>query len=245
MAISIPTSTGAGAQTAAGATAKAFLMVDPSFVARFPVGKPPIPALVCRYNPGQLTISGGGTWQEAEVTQQHDLAPATFQRPNPRTMSVELFFDQFELPSGDVSAEVEALFDWTRPRTSPLGQASAPWLRFQWGAKRWFKCYIESLNVTYTLFSRSGAPLRARASVTLKETFDPVPGTNPTSGGAGGERSHTIAAGDTLHSLAHRYYGRAALWRGLAACNGIDDPLRLATGTVVSIPEVAVVEELS
>lgn len=246
MAISIPTSGEAGAQTAAGATAKAFFMVDPTFTAQFPV-PPAIPVLVCRYNPKSLTISGGGEWVEAPSARQSGgNPPAQFAKQKPRTMTVQLFVDQFELPSGDVSAELKAIHDWTRPREHIIKrQASAAWLRFQWGAKRYFKCFIESFTVTYTLFSRSGAPLRATVDLTLKEALEPQMGTNPSSGGEGGERSYTVRAGDSLHSIAYQHYGQARLWRGLAAFNGIDDPMRLPTGTVVGIPDVSLVEDLS
>lgn len=253
MAVSIPTTSEAGTQTAVGATAKAFFMVDPAFMTAFPI--PPVPpgasatgfrpVLVCRYNPKTLRITGGTEWKQAEANQQRDLKREQFQARKPRTLSVTLFFDQFELPSGDVTLEMDALWAWTEAHQNVTMQsASAPWLRFQWGAKNYFRCYIESLSVTYTLFSRSGAPLRATADVTLKEVYDSFGGTNPTSGGPGGERRHVVAAGDSLHGIAYRYYGQSRLWRGLAAFNGIDDPMRLATGASVSIPEVKVVEEL-
>jgi hypothetical protein len=234
-----------GAPTSAETvTAKAFFMVEPDFFVKFPV-PPPAPALPCIYNPKELKISGGGEWTEPQTNQQHDLVPSMFVKPKPRTMSVQLLFDHFEAPSGDVTFEVDILFDWTRPRQSPFKQVSAPWLRFQWGAKRYFKCFIESLNVTYTVFSRSGAPLRAVADLTLKETLDALPMQNPTSGGPGGDRSHQLGAGDTLHSVAYRYYGQPRLWRGIAAFNGIDDPFRVPTGAVLRLPELALLEELS
>jgi nucleoid-associated protein YgaU len=69
--------------------------------------------------------------------------------------------------------------------------------------------------------------------------------TNPTSGGPAGRRSHTIGAGDTLHSIAQREYGKPGLWRGLADVNGIDDPLRVAVGTSVLIPPREDVENRS
>ena len=45
-----------------------------------------------------------------------------------------------------------------------------------------------------------------------------------------------LTAGETLHSVAQREYGSAALWRGLAAANGIDDPLRLDAGRHLLVP---------
>lgn len=246
--ISIPT-TGSSAgstagQTAAKATAPAIIMVDPSS-APFILPKPPIPTLVCRYNPKSLTITGGTEWQEPESSAQRGTPSIQFKSTKARTLSVDLMIDLFFLPYGNVDWELKALQDWCTSRKSPLGQVSAPYLRFQWGESRYFKCVLSDYTIKHTLFSKSGAPMRAEVSVTLTEVMDALGGTNPTSGGDGGERAHMVRTGDTLHSIAHQTYGQPRLWRGLAAFNGIDDPRRLAAGTVVSLPDVATVEDLS
>jgi hypothetical protein len=238
-----PTST----QSLETATAQAFFMVEPDYFGFFPGGVPPVPVLVCRFNPKTLKLSGGAEWKTEETNLASKGIPkAQFQKQKPRTMSLQLLIDHFELPSGDVTVEVDILWDWTKPRDAVIGAwASTPHLRFQWGARRYFRCYIKSMSVEYTLFSRSGAPLRATVDLTLEETLDIFPTTNPTSGGPGGERSHRVGAGDTLHSIAQRYYGQPRMWRGIAAFNGVDDPLQVATGTVLGLPDFTVVEELS
>ena len=43
-------------------------------------------------------------------------------------------------------------------------------------------------------------------------------------------------ASERIDQLAHRYYGDAALWRELAAFNGVDDPSRLPAGSTLMIP---------
>jgi nucleoid-associated protein YgaU len=48
-----------------------------------------------------------------------------------------------------------------------------------------------------------------------------------------------VAEGETLASVAWHEYENAALWRGLADFNGIDDPLRVAPGTVLLVPTSA------
>jgi nucleoid-associated protein YgaU len=48
----------------------------------------------------------------------------------------------------------------------------------------------------------------------------------------------TIVAGDSLASIAYKEYGDPAMWRPLAAFNGIDDPLRLQLGSSVLLPVV-------
>lgn len=228
------------------ATTKALLMLDPMFTAAFPSGRKPRPKLLFRYNPKDVKISGGTTWGESGSSEDSEDVPVeVFRSQNKRTLSFQLFVDQFELPSGDVEREINALHDWTVPRMNAAkNKSSAPWLRFQWGAKSFFRCYLDSYNITYSMFSRSGAPLRAEVDVKLNELRDPIKGTNPTSGGEGGERVHTVALGDSLHSVAYQYYSQPRAWRALAAFNGIDDPQRLPTGTVLELPDPVVLEEL-
>lgn len=59
---------------------------------------------------------------------------------------------------------------------------------------------------------------------------------NPTSGSYEVRRSHRTIAGDSLASVAFAEYGDPAAWRALAAFNGIDDPLRMPTGTLLLLP---------
>ena len=61
--------------------------------------------------------------------------------------------------------------------------------------------------------------------------------------GPSGDGSADGASGDTgvvtterLDAIAQRYYGNPALWRVLAAFNGITDPLHLTPGQLIRIP---------
>lgn len=247
-AVSIPTSGSSAAatagQTAAKATAPAIIMLDPSS-ATFVSPKPPTPTLVCRYNPKSLSITGGTEWQAPESSAQRGTPSVQFKSTKARTLSVSLLIDLFFLPYGNVDWELKALQDWCTPRANPMGQVSAPYLRFQWGESRYFKCVLSDYTINHTLFSKSGAPMRAEVSVTLTEVMDAFPFTNPSSGGEGGERSHMVRTGDTLHSIAHETYGQPRFWRGLATFNHIDDPRRLPAGSVVSLPDADIVEDLS
>ena len=54
-----------------------------------------------------------------------------------------------------------------------------------------------------------------------------------------------MAGADTLQSVAFSEYGDAALWRGLADLNDIDDPFRLRPGTTLMIPPATLAAERS
>lgn len=49
-------------------------------------------------------------------------------------------------------------------------------------------------------------------------------------------RVHVFASTDTLSGLAQQYLGDWRLWREIAQRNGVSDPRRIPTGTVLLIP---------
>ena len=70
----------------------------------------------------------------------------------------------------------------------------------------------------------------------LERVLAETPKQNPTSGGPLGNRAHVVSDGDSLASIAYREYDDAALWRGLADLNGIDDPMALRIGQRLIVP---------
>jgi len=53
---------------------------------------------------------------------------------------------------------------------------------------------------------------------------------------SGGEQDEASADSERLDQVAYRHYGNCAYWKLLAAYNGISNPLRLATGFLLRIP---------
>jgi hypothetical protein len=160
---------------------------------------------------------------------------------------MELFFDGWE-SARDVSHDIDKLMDWTTPTQKSLtdNKPNPPIVVFHWGDKSYFDAYIKQVSAKYTMFRPDGTPTRASVSVSFEEVpQDPPPKTNPTSGGIAGRRTHVLAGVDTLQSVAYAEYGDAALWRGLADVNGIDDPLRLEPGRTLLIPPATVAAERS
>jgi len=100
-----------------------------------------------------------------------------------------------------------------------------------------FQCVVESVKQKFTLFSTQGVPLRATLSVTLREyktleqQLQQLNRTSPDR-----THSHVVQQGETLSSLAAKYYLRAGEWRPIATENEIDDPRRLPIGTFLTIP---------
>lgn len=50
--------------------------------------------------------------------------------------------------------------------------------------------------------------------------------------------NHTVARGDSLSSIAKKYYGDGSKWTEIAKANSIANPSRIFAGTVLSIPQI-------
>jgi nucleoid-associated protein YgaU len=61
---------------------------------------------------------------------------------------------------------------------------------------------------------------------------------NPTTRAQADLRSHVVRDGDSLPSIAFSSYGDPTRWRAIAEANGIDDPLALRRGRLLSVPQV-------
>jgi hypothetical protein len=144
----------------------------------------------------------------------------------------------------------DTLLTWMIPNAGMLAMipalknkfASQPAkLTFQWGPPMvgfMYDCKITSCTVKYVRFSAIGIPLRAEVNLVLQEIpslLGSLP-TNPTSGGLPGRRTHTVAHGESLQSIATEKYGTPALWRRIAEVNGIVDPAQVRPGTTVYLP---------
>jgi hypothetical protein len=198
--------------------------------------------LEVHFNPDRITIRKTSRWTTTPV-------PAAASAPNPsfggaeaRTMSLTLTLDA---PSSgrDVAADAELLQSWCNPTSESraAGTPQPPLLELDWTSPALFQAYLTSVEVGYVLFDRDGAPLRATAAVAMTESPASAQAQNPTSGGPAGHRDHVLESGDSLQSLAYRVYGDAALWRGLARFNRVDDPMALRPGVRVELPPIAVI----
>lgn len=89
-----------------------------------------------------------------------------------------------------------------------------------------------SVNVTFTTYA-GGAP--ARAEVML-ELVNPPRDESATRTGGAQRGTHQMLPGEDLPAVAHAVYGDATRWRAIAEASGLDDPLAVAPGTIVTLP---------
>jgi hypothetical protein len=132
-----------------------------------------------QYNPKEFKVDKKVSWKEVDE-QGKDPSPLEFQKGSPRTISMELMFDTTnEETETDVFAYwVEQLLAMTNADSTPQtgeatdqGKERPTTVRFEWGTFE-LTGVIESITTSYTLFSSSGTPLRAKCQVKMKE-WDP------------------------------------------------------------------------
>jgi nucleoid-associated protein YgaU len=195
-------------------------------------------AIAFQFNPKEVTIAKTAKWERKTAKGAKTAGPPEFSGAEPCKLTVEMFFDATSTQDGSVVQAVEQLFSCCVPTEQSAGQKkpSPPIVVLHWGAISSFPAFITSVSAKYTLFNGQGLPIRALVSVAMEEMPGEPFRQNPTSGSADVRRMHRTVAGDTLASVAYAEYGDPAQWRALAAYNGIDDPLRMHTGTTLLLP---------
>jgi hypothetical protein len=187
-----------------------------------------------RFNPTEYQLQKANNFAEIAIPGL-ETPPIQFVRGNAEKLSVELLAD-----TSDTLQDVrEQYVNKLRNLLNIRGESHAPPIvNFVWSTNE-FRGVVDSLNVTYTLFSPEGVPLRARLSLTLKE-YRPVeiqikerPKTSPDL-----EKSWVVRRGDRLSSIASAVYRDPGVWRAIAKANEIQDPRSLAPGRVLKLPRI-------
>ena len=201
------------------------------------------------FNPTEYSITKTNSWT-ARANKGSNVPNLEFASGEPRQLQLELFFDSYMKREGvqdtDVRKLTNELFnfmmidDSAECKGPESGMGRPPKCRLVWGkdAKSQFDCYITNCNVKFLMFNEDGIPVRATASLGLKEVCDPkklLP-TNPTSLGEPGRKVWVVNEGDRLDWIAYQEYGDARLWRRIAEANHLTNPLDLRPGMTLAIP---------
>jgi len=207
-------------------------------------------SLTFMYNPEEFQTAKSSSWNRPTTTSAKSATKPQFAGVGPQTVSMDIFFDAYGDSAGDVTEQVRTLLDWVKPTPSSIAKKlpSPPTLAFEWGSSKAlaeFRGYLKSVTASYTMFRPDGTPIRASAKVNLEEIPQDPAGQNPTSGSLESQASVTLRDGDSLQAVAWREYGDAAMWRGLAAYNGLDDPLRVPAGTRLLVPSYSEARRLA
>lgn len=197
----------------------------------------------CLFNPSEFTVTKSTNWQ-AKNTTGKDTTELQFQQGNPGQISLTLMLDTTDTGKPVTEHTNRLLALVTVSEDGPKKEdnsARPPWCQFVWGNFKSFKAVVESLELRFTYFSSKGVPLRAQATLRLKQydAKDKWP-QNPTSGTPYPHSVRQLLPGQTLDRVAAQVYGDAAQWRLIAQANGILDPLDLPVGSSIVIPDLRV-----
>ncbi|MGV9736064.1 CIS tube protein [Rhodococcus aetherivorans] len=191
-----------------------------------------------QFNPKEITISKSAKWDRSPAKGTKKAGPPEYSGPEPCKLTLEMFFDATFKQDTDVAKCVDKLFSCCVPVDEKDKKPMPPLVVLKWGGTTSFNAFVTQVSAKYTLFSASGKPIRAVCSVSLEEMPGETSRQNPSSGSVTHSRVHEVIEGDTLHLLAYREYGDPAMWRAVAAYNGIDDPTRLPPGRSLVLPNV-------
>jgi nucleoid-associated protein YgaU len=197
----------------------------------------------CMFNPTDYTLTQTVTVTRHKSPSKPGGTPE-FAGTNAMTLKTVLLFDDYASAKGDVTPKITKLLSWTKPTEDSVKKCTPcpPLVAFQWGSNKQlenFRGLLTSVDVKYLLFRRDGTPVQADVTITITGETETVGGTNPTSHATNSTRTHTVVEGETIQSVAYNELGKPAYWRSIADLNGIDDPLRVAAGSVLLIPSVA------
>ena len=122
------------------------------------------------YNPTSISISRKVNVSENDgsVTEDKGIPKVSFAHPKATIISIkDIVFDTYEA-SGDrnVGNKLQHL---TKTVKFIEEKKRPPVYVFAWGKINYLRCYVEGVDYQLTLFLPDGTPVRAKASISLKE----------------------------------------------------------------------------
>lgn len=114
-----------------------------------------------------------------------------------------------------------------------------PHLTISWGKTLDYECRLQSLDINYTLFDRSGSPLRAELSVSFIE--DDLPVAQVIKGELESpDLTHyrMVKDGDQLPLMCENIYGSPNYYKEVARVNNIKDFRNLKPGQEIYFPPI-------
>lgn len=203
------------------------------------------------FNPTEYSVDKSSNYNEATIPGL-DSPLIQFTHGSARSLSLELLLDSYTYAAKEADKGKPPYAEDGRPQDirdiylSKIDDLLAvdsdlhapPPCKVVWGSLE-FVGVLQDAKKRFVYFLDDGRPVRARVNLTFKE-YIPIevqlkkrPRNSPDR-----RKSRLISDGDALWRIAYDAYGDTASWRALATFNDIDDPLRIETGTRLTIPPV-------
>jgi len=192
------------------------------------------PVIPVQFNPTEYQLQKSNNFAEIAIPGL-ETPPVQYVRGNAHKLTAELLVDTSDTLEDVRKRHVTKLRDLLNINSD---LHAPPIVRLVWDGEV-FKGVVESLNITYTLFTPEGTPIRAKLNLTLmeyrsvEEQKKATPKFSPDV-----EKVYIVKRGDTLASVAASVYSDPTLWREIARNNEIMDPRRLPPGLILNLPRL-------
>lgn len=196
--------------------------------------KVPDPRIPLRFNPSEYQLQKSNNFAEIGIPGLES-PPIQFVRGAAEKLSLELLADTSDTLEDVREKYVNKLRNLMRLNADTH---APPIVAFTWDTQV-FKGVLESLTITYVMFSPDGVPLRAKLSVTLKEyrpaavQFRESPTFSPDF-----DKTFVVRRGDTFSGIAGQVFRDPSRWREIARANDVVDPRRIRPGDALRIPKL-------
>jgi nucleoid-associated protein YgaU len=194
----------------------------------------PDPIIPLKFNPTDYQIQKSNNFAEVPIPGLES-PPIQFVRGGCEKLTAELLADTSDTLEDVRTKYTDKLRNLMRIKPD---LHAPPIVRLIWD-NQVFRGVIESLNITYTLFTPDGVPIRAKLNLSMKE-YRPVevqvretPTRSPDV-----DKVHTLVRGESLADVSWKAFSDPRLWREIARNNSIRDPRRVEPGTTLNIPRL-------
>jgi nucleoid-associated protein YgaU len=206
-----------------------------------------------QYNPASFSLSEGQVIDEDPVVNGVGNNNTSYRHKTNGSFNVEFFFDGTGaspsggltpgvigaiagIAGGTVKKQIEEFFKTVYISTS-THEARA--LLISYGSELLLPCKFQSSTTKYTLFDRSGNPLRA----TIDASFIPIPGPDDAKllrdlQSADVTKVYSVLAGDTIYNIAKRKYDDESFYIQIAQTNNLKNYRKLIPGQQLILPSV-------
>lgn len=194
-----------------------------------------------QFNPAEYSLIEGAEYTQVK-RQKSDSPVLNFAGGKSPRLKMTLYFDTYHVKSfalditeeKDVSVQVEKLAKLRQI----VGKAHRPpVVAFVWGSLK-FLGYVNGVTSTYTMFAKSGKPLRAKVDVEFIGLLSEDGSRRSPFESPDRTKIRVLSQDESLWNIAHKEYGDAGKWRCIAEANGIMDPLEIPVGTVLKVPAI-------
>ncbi len=197
------------------------------------------------FNPSEYQLTDGASYSEKKIPGL-DGPILQYISGDATELSLNLFLDTYVPPAASSlisfgtpkeSTDVSNITKQIADATSIDGSMHRPpKVTFRWGSLN-FEGVVTKMNHTYTMFTESGMPVRAKVSLTFKSLISPQD-TKRKSPFESPDRTkyRTLRQGTGLWDIANMEYGDPDMWKVIARENGILNPLEVRPGQVVKLP---------